>query len=234
MGITPQKAYSSETLLFGALLAFLFVYTFFSFAKAVSIAGTALASVSSRLSVVIPIALSILVFHEIPDAPQVFGFCFALVTILLFYSSLKTSSPGPLRFVEAFYLFALLLGIGLNDFCMKLFHEWRPTTEKPFFLFSIFTFSFLYTAGFIYLKKIRWEKSTLIRGAILGVPNILSSFFLLSALARLPAIIVYPTVNIGIILLTTLGAALIWSERLNRFGKWALLFGLISILLLGL
>ena len=115
---------------------------------------------------------------------------------------------------------------------MKIFREWRPATEKPFFLFSIFAFSFLYTVGFVLLKRIRWERSTLLRGTVLGVPNVFSSFFLLSALARLPAIIVYPTVNIGIILLTTLGAALIWSERLNRFGKWALLFGLIAILLL--
>lgn len=214
------------------LLASLFVYAFFAFAKAVSIAGTALASVSSRLSVVIPIALSILLFREIPTTPQLLGFGFALLTLFCFYLSLKTSSKERHPFTHYFYLFALLLGIGFNDFCMKIFHEWRPIAEKPFFLSVIFTFSFLYTSGCIALKRIRWEKPTLLRGAVLGIPNVFSSFFLLSALARLPAIIVYPTVNIGIILLTTLGAALIWSDRLNRFGRWALLFGLIAILLL--
>ena len=66
----------------------------------------------------------------------------------------------------------------------------------------------------------------------MGVPNNFSTFFLLGALTQLQAIIVYPVTNIGIIVLTTLGAAIIWKERLNIFGKWALIVGIIAIFLL--
>ena len=130
------------------------------------------------------------------------------------------------------YLILLLIGIGLNDFCMKIFQHWRPETEQPLFLFSIFTFAFVYTFIYILVKQIKLQRETIVRGAVLGIPNIFSSFFLLGALAQLPAIIVYPVSNISIILLTTLGAAVIWKERLNMFGKLALVVGIVAILFL--
>ena len=83
-------------------------------------------------------------------------------------------------------------------------------------------------------KKIRFEKNTFFRGGILGVPNIFSSFFLLGALAVFPAIMVYPAVNIGVILLAVLGAALIWKEKPDRYTWWGMCTGLIAIVLLGI
>jgi drug/metabolite transporter (DMT)-like permease len=231
---TPEMPGSSATLLFGALLGIFFVGSFFAFAKAVCIAGTALAAVSSRLSVIIPIVLSIFFFHEIPAIRHDIGFILTILTILLFYVSLKSESKNRLRGMDTFYLLAVLVGIGINDFAMKIFEQCLPASEKPFFLFSIFSFSFLYTAVFILLNKIRLETSTALRGAVLGIPNIFSTFFLLGALSRLPAILVYPSVNMGVILLTTLGAAVIWKEKLNGYGRWALVTGLTAILLFGI
>jgi drug/metabolite transporter (DMT)-like permease len=230
--ITPNTKYSFITFGFGAALAFIFVFSFFIFTKAVAVAGAALASVSARLSVIIPIILSIIIFSEQPDSNQVVGFLLALITIILFYFSLKIVSLGKLKLLDYSYLFLLLLGIGFNDFCMKIFQHWRSEIEEPFFLFSIFTFAFIYTLTYSFIKQIKVERSTMIRGAILGIPNVFSSYFLLGALAQLPAIIVYPVTNVSIIFLTTLGAAIIWKERLNVFGKFALLFGCVAILFL--
>ncbi len=217
------------TLVFGALLAILFVFSFFAFARAITAAGTALAATSSRLSVVIPVLLSIVFYNEQPTPSQLNGFLFAFVTIVLFYLSLRRMSRGTLQFKDYFYLFAVLAGIGCGDFCIKVFQQWRPINEKPLFLFSIFTFSFLYTLIIIYFQKITIEKRTFLRGIILGVPNIFSTFFLISALVKLPAIIVYPATNIGIIVLTTISAVIFMHERLNRFGVLALLSGIVSI-----
>jgi len=66
------------------------------------------------------------------------------------------------------------------------------------------------------------------------VPNVFSTIFLLAALTILPAILVYPLMNVGIIILTTFLAFLIWKEKLNRNGVLALISGLIAILLLSL
>jgi multidrug transporter EmrE-like cation transporter len=227
-------AYSTETFFFGAVLGLLFFLGFFTFAKAVAAAGASLSAVSSRLSVIIPISLSVIIFGEIPTYYQLSGIIAALITIFLFYFSVKKFSSGSFHNRDYYYLFALLILIGINDFCFKIFQGWRPLAEKDMFILTIFSFAFLYSLAYIVLKNIKTDSKTLAAGAVLGVPNVFSSYFLLGALNQLPAIIVYPSINIGIILLTTLAAFLIWKEELNLYGRWAIGLGITAILLLGI
>lgn len=230
----PEAAFTWETFIFGAALGGMFVFTFFAFTKAVTSAGAALATVSSRLAVVIPVVLSIIIYREIPNAWQTAGIGFALVTIWFFYKSLRSHGGGAHSFADYFFLFVLMAGIGVNDFAMKVFQEWRPLLEKPFFLFMIFTSAFVYTSVIVLVKRIPVDRPSLVRGMALGVPNVFSSFFLLLALERVSAVIVYPVVNISIILLTAVAVALLWGERLNRYGIAALVAGMISIVLCGM
>jgi drug/metabolite transporter (DMT)-like permease len=229
-----EFSFSIQTFLFGVFLAMLFVTAFFAFAKAVSAAGTALATVSSRLSVIVPVLLSIFIFNERPTLYQIFGIILTIFTTVLFYFSLKNSQKGHLRFKDYFYLLLVLIGIGLADFSLKVFQQWRPAAEKSYFIFTVFLFAALYTFLLAIIKRVTFDRSVLIRGGLLGIPNVFSTVFLLVALAQLPAIIVYPIINIGIIILTSLGAMLIWQEHLNIYGKWAVATGVVAIVLLGM
>jgi drug/metabolite transporter (DMT)-like permease len=231
--IDDRDVYSRQTFVFGLLLGVLFVIAFFAFARAVGIAGTALATVSSRLSVVVPLVLSVFIYAEYPSVYQVFGFVFTVATIILFYKSLKSGQVEQLRLKSYLYLIVVLVGIGINDFCMKVFQEWRPVAEKSFFLFCIFTSAFLVSTTYIFLKGIKIDYRVAARGIVLGIPNMFSSFFLLAALEELEGIIVYPSTNIGIIVLTSLLALLIWKEKLNRYGIAAMFAGVAAIVLLG-
>jgi hypothetical protein len=69
-------------------------------------------------------------------------------------------------------------------------------------------------------------------GLVLGIPNVLATTFLLSALTLFPAILVFPLMNVGIILSTTLIAFLIWKEKLSRWAILALVSGILAILFL--
>jgi drug/metabolite transporter (DMT)-like permease len=211
----------------------LFVGSFFSFAKAVSSSGTALATVSSRLSVIVPILLSILIYSEIPGLIRYIGFGFTLVTIFLFYLSIKNGKDSK-EGKHLLYLILVLLGVGMTDFSMKIFEMDYSESDKSFFLFSLFFSAFLYSFIFIKIRKISFDRKTFTTGAVVGVPNMFSSFFLISALTQLPAIMVYPVTNIGIIILTTILANIIWHERLNKYGLLSLLAGIAAIIFLGL
>jgi drug/metabolite transporter (DMT)-like permease len=226
--------YSTETFLFGVVLGLFFFLGFFAFAKAVSTAGASLSAVSSRLSVIIPIVLSIIIFGEIPSYFQLSGIILALLTILLFYFSIRKFSSGSFHKADYIFLFALLIGIGINDFCFKIFQNWRPAEENNFFILTIFSFAFIYSFSYILLKKVKFKTGTVTTGIILGVPNVFSSYFMLDALNQLPGIIVYPSINIGIIVLTTLAAFLIWKEELNGYGWWAMGFGVTAIFLVSI
>ena len=230
----PDDYYSHDTLIFGALLGLFFVLTFFAFARAVSVAGTALATVSSRLSVVVPLTMSVIIFNENPSIYQMIGFLVTAGTIYLFYLSLRNGNSAKLKLRGYLYLLTILVGIGINDFCIKLFQAWRPVSERPFFLFMIFTSACLLSVSYVVGRGIKPEARTILTGFVLGVPNVYSTVFLLAALSQLAAIIVYPVVNIGIILLTSLLAMLLWRDRLNKFGLLALFSGIIAIFLLSL
>lgn len=225
--------FNYSLVLFGIMLGALFVLAFFAFAKAVSLAGTALATVSSRLSVIVPIIFTILIYNEIPSVFQITGIVLALFTIYLFYLSIKNNNNNKKNdTLKYLYLIGVLVGIGINDFCMKVFREIYTEVDKPLFLLSIFGSAFVYSFIFILLKKLRIDRKTVVSGLILGIPNVYSTYFLIGALSQLPAILVYPVINIGIIIFTAVLAAMIFKEKLNRYSLFSLFVGIIAIIFL--
>lgn len=222
------------TVLSGMLLGLMFIVSFFAFARAVALAGTALATISSRLSVVIPTAASMIFLQEVPGQYQWPGYVLALLTLYLFFLSIRDGAHQQVNWKGLTYLLFVFIGIGINDFSLKLFNAFRAAGENQLFLFSIFSSAFVYALLWIFFKKIRLERRTVLRGAMLGIPNMFSSFFLIKALLVLPAVVVYPMVNIGIILFTLAGAWLIWREQLNRFGVLALVSGAAAIILMSI
>ena len=234
LAFSDSSKFTVETLIFGSVLGLLFVLSFFAFAKAISYAGTGLATTSSRLSVIIPILLSIIIYDEVPNKFHLVGFLFTVITFTFFYFSVKGNHKEGTGILKYLFLIAVFVGIGLNDFSMKIFKSWRSEQEQPFFVVFIFSSAFIYSSIYIIIKRIKVVPHTAFWGLTLGVPNVFSTIFLLGALTLLPAIFVYPTINVGIIVFTTLLAFLIWKEKLNRWGLFALISGLIAILLLSL
>lgn len=218
--------------LFALFLGYLFAATFFIYSKAVGLAGTALATVSARLSVLIPVLFSIILYGESPNIKMIFGFALALVTLYLFYLSLKNHNGTPHSKSSYLILILLLLGIGLVDFSMKIFEQNFSYEEKGTFVFTIFFSAFVYTLIYILYKKIKFEPHTFKLGLLLGLPNVFAIHFVLAALSELPAIVVFPIQNIGVIVFTAVMAYLIWKEKINNFGIAALIVGIISIILL--
>ncbi len=225
---------SLPLLALGALLAVFFVGSFFAFTKAVTAAGTALATVSSRLSVFLPALLSIFLYNEEPTPLHIVGYVLTFATLWLFYKSLKTDKSKSLNMSDFMYLFLLLIGIGVSDFGMKIFEEEFAGASKSMFLFSIFGFSFLYTLGISIIKKIKADKQTVLRGMILGVPNIFSSFFLIGALEVLEGYKTFPLVNIGVIVLTGIAARIFFKEKLNNYGLLSIASGIAAIVLMNI
>jgi drug/metabolite transporter (DMT)-like permease len=223
---------STLAFVFAAALGVLFAATFFIYSKAVGLAGTALATVSARLSVSIPVLFSIILYGESPNLNMIFGFVLALITLYLFYLSLKNHNRAAHSAGKYFYLIMLLVGIGLVDLSMKIFEHNFDSAEKGTFVLTIFLSAYIYTIIYIILKKIKFEKQTFKLGLLLGLPNVLSVHFILAALGELPAIVVFPIQNIGVIVFTAVAAYVIWREKINNYGLAALVMGILAIILL--
>lgn len=77
------------------------------------------------------------------------------------------------------------------------------------------------------------RKETII-GICLGIPNYLSSFFLLKSLSLVSAYIAYPTYSVGAIIVVMIASIFIFREKLTKWGSLSLALIIPSLLLLNL
>ena len=66
---------------------------------------------------------------------------------------------------------------------------------------------------------------------LIGIPNFFSAKFLLGALAKLNAVVVYPSFSVATLLIVTLTGVVLFRERLSR-QQWAALGAIVAALVL--
>jgi drug/metabolite transporter (DMT)-like permease len=127
---------------------------------------------------------------------------------------------------------AVFAVLGFNDFLMKIFESLRPLEEKNTFLLVLFGISGVLSWLFIWASRISIHPVEVLWGLGLGIPNMLTTFFFILALSRLPGVEVFPSVNIGIIGFSLLLGIWIWGEKLSR-REWAgFILALVAVTLL--
>ncbi len=188
--------------------------------------GIVLSSLFMKLGLLVPFAVSILFFREMPTGLQIAGFCLAAGAIVLF--NLKKDS-GPSRF--SLLLILLLLASGSGDTIVKVFEALGPDELSNHFLGLSFSVAFVLCCGFVIRKKERFERIALLFGSVVGVANFFSSKFLLGALGQLPAVVVFPTYSVATMLVVTLTGVAFFKERLDK-RQWIAFATVIAALIL--
>lgn len=188
--------------------------------------GVVLSSVFMKLGLLVPVVLSVLLFAEIPSAVQSIGFALAVGAIILINYEKGTSFTG-----VRLPLVLMLLAGGSGDAMSKVFEVYGPAAYADLFLFYTFAAAFLLCVALILWKKERPDKYALIFGVLVGIPNFFSAKFLLMALGRLSAVIVYPTFSVGTILAVTLAGICLFKEKL-RGAQWVALMGILVALIM--
>ena len=173
--------------------------------------GIVLSSVFIKLGILVPTALSILCFGEMPTVVQAIGFLLAILAIVIvnFQKGEKISRGS-------WGLLLMLLVGGMCDGMSKIYEEFGSADVQNIFLFFTFFCALLLCLGLTFLKKEKLGWKELAYGALLGIPNFLASLFLLHALATVPAVIAFPTFSVATILVIALAGVLFFHERLNR------------------
>lgn len=224
---TPTDSGLPMTLALGVLGGVLFLAAFVLFQVCIRRSGVVLASVFMKLGLLVPFALSVLVFREVPTPVQVVGFCLAIGAIVLINLK-KEESAGT---IGPILILLLLLGGGA-DAMAKIFDVFGRKEQEDLFLVVTFGVALVLCAGLVLLKKERPGKSELLYGALIGIPNFFSSKFLLGALKSIPAVVVYPTFCVSTMLLVTLTGVLVFREKLSKLQYVALAVILIALALL--
>jgi multidrug transporter EmrE-like cation transporter len=103
--------------------------------------GIVLSSIFMKLGLLVPVALSVFLFGEIPTAVQIFGFCLAVGAIILINFDKNAVTAG-----SKVGLILMLLAAGTGDAMAKVFEVFGPTELSNQFLFVTFAFAVSFTA----------------------------------------------------------------------------------------
>ncbi len=231
--------WNTETILCGILGGFLFVLGLVLMQSSIEKNGAILTTAFSKLGIMIPILLSILIFKERPSVRQTAGILLAAAALACIYSRDEESETLPqASCFSPILLFLVMLGNGSADFLAKIFERIGDRAQDTLYFFILFVTAALLTVILVIHEYQKTGKRLLLRdflaGGCVGIPNYFSSILLLAALVKLPAVVVYPGFSIGTILLVTVFSSAVLHERLTKKSKAGLLLIMIALILLNL
>lgn len=232
---SPQEIVSQSWFLGAFFLGILFITVFNVMALTSQKNGLSVASVASKMSVVIPIAFGFLLYHETTGWLKIIGIFLALVAVYL--TSVKSEKEA-LDKKNLLYPLLLFLGSGCIDTAIK-FIETTHVSEGSESIFSatIFAFAFLFGVLFLVYQIVRgnfvFQWKNILGGIMLGIPNYYSIVYLLKALKTegLESSTIFTLNNVGIVVLSTIFGLLFFQEKLQIKNWLGILVAIISIAL---
>ncbi len=229
-----QKPWFSSTLALG----FLFVIVFNLIAATVQKAGVSVASVATKMSLVIPVLFGVVWYEEILGPLKILGVLLALAAV--YFASAKekqTSLENSLLLLPIL----VFMGSGIIDVSLKFIQD-THINDNEASLFSATLFGSAAVVGIVYyiLKAIKKPKKitliTILGGIVLGVPNYFSIHFLLRALESdsLNSASVFTINNVAIVLFSTLLGIVFFKEKLSLKNWGGIALAVLSIVLVAL
>lgn len=209
-----------------------FIANFFIYSKSVDKNGVGISVAAMRVSLIVPVLVSALWYFDAISALQWAGVSFVFIAMFLLMPNKRRIFKEPLN--AGWLLILLFIGTGIGDTSLMVFEEdFSTIISKEQFMGTVFICSFV--IGFVYLAirgQLSFSREEIWLGIIIGVPNLYSAIFLISALEFLSGAVVYSTINILTVLGATVLGILRWGDSLTKLQWTGILLTLITILLL--
>ncbi|MEE2699974.1 MAG: DMT family transporter [Bacteroidota bacterium] len=227
--IPISEVLSSEWLYPTITLGIFFVIMFNVMADTTQKLGISIASMASKISLVIPVFAALLL-QENTNFSWIngFGILFALIAVYFtFKKEEKLKHPITIAII-------LFLGAGILDMSLNYIQEVYLQTQSDFSKFIIVIFFIAFSVGLVKIifdsRKI--ELKNVIAGILLGIPNYFSIYFVLGALEELGGIIVFSVLNIGVVLLSSIISFILYKVHLIRLNWIGITLSCVSIILI--
>ncbi len=225
---------------FGAIgLGFLFIAIFNVMALTAQRNGLSVASVASKMSVVIPIIFGLFFYNESLGWQKALGIILALIAVYL--ASYKTKTDQRFSIKTLWLPIVLFLGSGTIDTSIKYIETtYLADNGIPIFSATIFFIAGVIGIGLLSAKAIQkqftFDPKSIVSGIILGVVNYYSIYMLLKALnaENFESSTIFTVNNVAIVMLTTLIGLLMFKERLLTKNWIGIGIAILSIILVTL
>jgi len=201
--------------------------------------GVAIASVSFKLSLVIPFVFSIILYNESATIIKMAGIVMALVAVVLTCLPAGREDTSPAKRMRGWVLVSpalLFLSSGLLDTTIKYVEQaFLNESNQDNYLSTAFgsaaAIGFLILIILIAIARKKFSLKSVIAGIAVGLPNYFSIWFMVKVLkahtGNSSAII--PLLNMSVVVFSTVVAWVFFREKLSLINKIGIVLGLIAI-----
>lgn len=239
-GSFPINSQSIHTAWFqwACVMGILFISIFNIIGLTAQKISVAVASVANKLSLIIPVILSVYLYNESVKGWKLVGIILALVAVILtcYQPSSrehKSVSENKWKYLLPFILF---LGSGLLDSIINHVQKTYVTAENNN-AYLVSGFLSAATIGITVLlvqylrKKQVFEFKNLLAGILIGIPNYFSIWCLVHFLKESPwqSSASIPINNMGIVLFSSVVAWLLFKERLSAINWIGIILSSVAI-----
>ncbi|WP_439558908.1 hypothetical protein [Dyadobacter sp.] len=251
LAVFGQVEWTSQGTMLTLALGTLFVTAFMLIGLTAQKVSVTAASLAGNMSLVIPVLFGLFVFknnNKEFTAINYGGLLVALAALALGAiqrTSVKeksgiaaTSTSGVSAGLWVLPVLTFLASGTNNTLINYLSVRYYVPGQTTVFMIIACTGAILIGTSILIYRSVAYKQRLHLRsvvgGLILGVPNFLSLYFLLLALASFgnSAAFVFPIYNILSMLVSSAAAWLIYRERLNSLNKWGLVLAVIAILMI--
>jgi len=236
---SPSQIIKQEWFNSAFIIGLFFICVFNLVAYSAQKIGIAITSVSTKISLCIPVVFGFIYYGDSINILKIAGICLALISI--YFTSKKENSAEGINRNYILVPIILFVCTGLLDLILIYSQDTYEIVNKGLELeFS----SMLYTTAgcigvpiliFKFLKGHKIEFKNVIAGIGLGIPNVLSIVFFLKCLNHFPeSTFVFPINNMGIVATSAIFARVLFKEHLSKINWLGILIAMLSILLISI
>ncbi|MCB5252294.1 MAG: hypothetical protein RBR69_03670 [Candidatus Cloacimonadaceae bacterium] len=209
----------------GLVIGAFYLGGFWTYQKSIVANGLSLSVGAMRISMILPIVISLIFFGEKLSVYNLMGIILGITAF--------SFRADPKALHNFLWIIALFVVTGLSDGSMKVFKELGSGNEQ-LFVYLIFSSAFVYTLIAILATKLRFSVKYVFFGFALGLPNRYATVFLLKSLNTIPAAIAYPLLAVSIVIMSIISDILFWKMRPSAkdYILWMLL--ILSLILLNM
>ncbi len=221
----------------------LFIVMFYLIGLTTRHTGIVVTSIASKMSVIFPITLSIII--DTNDHPDFYTFSAILLTLIAVFFTIYRKQSEKKTESRYYYLPILLFtGMGLVDSLVK-YAQYNYITDNNLLAFStaLFTVSAITCILLSVIKKVELKKllkgKVVLAGILLGLANLGSVYFLVKTLNLnkdnnlfLESSSVFALNNMGIVLLSAITGFLFFKEKMTLINVAGIIMSLLAIYLL--
>ena len=219
-------------LLFTVFIGAIFIANFLVYSKSVHSNGMGVSVTAMRVSLMVPVLLSILIYNETVTIFKIAGLVLVILAIGLLVPKKRNVRFGNIH--AGWLLVILFLFSGLADASLKIYEEdFSLQINELWFMGGIFLSAFV--MGILFCTARKGPLITgreFLAGTLIGIPNLYSSIFLIYALKEIDGAVAYPVVNVLNVVGGTILGRWFWKDQVSRLQWFGITVALIALLIL--